>query len=162
MRCRPLVIPFLGFRAMIARCGHQFHLRASRSSRRRSPGNRTARFDSSCHVQSAAAESSSSPTSDSGENLSCGRSNDSASFSDSSTLPPPATLLALVAPTAAFVPATTRPRTRCVTIVGRAVGHAVDAGGTAAIRRAGRGGSRDVGDIDWLIAAGGGGGHDGC
>ena len=33
----------------------------------------------------------------------------------------------------------------------------MDAGGTAAIRRAGRGGSRDVGDIDWLIAAGGGG-----
>ena len=47
-------------------------------------------------------------------------------------------------------------------ISGRVVGHAVDAGGTAAIWRAGRGGSRDVGDIDWLIAAGGGGGHDGC
>ena len=45
---------------------------------------------------------------------------------------PPATLLALVAPTAAFVPATTRPRTRCVTIVGRVVGHAAGAGGTAA------------------------------
>ena len=43
-----------------------------------------------------------------------------------------------------------------MTIVGRAVGHAVDAGGTVAIWRAGRGGSRDVGDIDWLIAAGGG------
>ena len=47
-------------------------------------------------------------------------------------------------------------------ISGRVVGHAVDPGGTAAIRRAGRGGSRDVGDIDWLIAAGGGGGRGGC
>ena len=39
-------------------------------------------------------------------------------------------------------------------ISSRVVGHAVDAGSTAAIRRVGRGGSRGVGDNALLIAVG--------
>ena len=60
----------------------------------------------------------------------------------------PATLLVLAVPTAAFIPTTTLPRIRYVAIVGRVAGNVADAGGIAAIRRIGRGGSRGVGDND--------------